>query len=288
MSFDSLRGAKLSSPKSDNVYIISDYFTVITGSEEPPLIYRWSDLQSVIVNEQGFTAFAKGAVYTINNSYFTEREEYLRVCAIVETQAGKAGVLNLTKTQLLPPKNLFSSTNLLYNTISARGEYNIKEIKNSSLYLLIGRISRLLWGVGILGGIVSLILLQFFVGFKETNWWYFLIGAFFLAVGAVAIVYIFLLIISKLHYSRMLNAYNRKKDQLIFLINGDGFGVIEADVYTGGDIIKWNMTDTYIETSNMFVIIRNKNPLVWLPKNLFSKNQVKDIGNLIGLKLEQR
>lgn len=288
MSFKTINGMKLVSTDSEMSYIISDCFAVCSSSEEIPIIYEWKQLLSVNIFEKSVFIKTKNTSYNIKASYFENRKQFLRACAVIEAEAGNAGVLSSKGNKLIPTKNLYSSGDLTGHVISARGEYNIKEVKNSALLLLIGRISRILWCSGIIGGVISLLLFNTFIGFKETNWWYLIIGSFFIGVGCVAVIYILMMIVSKFKYANMLSDYIKYKDELVFVVNKSGFGVIESDTYTQNDIILWDGRDSYMETNTMFIIIRNNKPLAWFARSMFTLQQQSEISKLMALNLEQK
>lgn len=287
MSFNNLPGQTLTD-SNGTVYIISDTFSVLHPGEQEPNVYEWSDLSSVRLTESSLIISHSGESYTLTQDCFHSRKQFLTVSTLAVINAKAAHISVSTAAGLLPDKYLYDSYDIPANAIFAQGEYNIKDIKSSLLLLLVGKFSRILWCVGIIGGLLSLLLFNIFIGFSENNWWYLLIGGFFCGVGCVALLYIIVMIVSRIHYSAIFNSYIRHNDNVMFAICPEGFSACESDVYTPTEIIRWKNSYSYIETSTMFIVTIKKHPLLWLPKQLFTKEQQEKIAAILTLNLSEK
>ena len=92
--------------------------------------------------------------------------------------------------EVLPDKRFYSNYDIPDSAVFAKGEYNPKEIRSSVLSLVLGKMGRLLWCIGILACVAAAIIFQMYIGFAQDTWWYLSIGAFFCAVGAVVLTYL--------------------------------------------------------------------------------------------------
>lgn len=287
MSFNNLSG-QLMTDSNGVTYIISDTFSVLYPGEQEPSVYEWRDLTSLRVGDGTITISTSDNTYNIKADAFESRKQFLSAKAIAVSGAAEAKVPYSSDVELLPDKGLYISRDIPDNAVFATGEYSIKDIKSSLLLLLIGKAGRILWCVGILGGLLALLILHLTIGFNETNWWYLLIGGFFCGVGAVALVYIVMMIIAKLKYAAVLSSYAKHNDTVTFAVCSEGFSVCESDIYSPNDIIRWNIKDTYIETGSMYIITGKSHSVIWIPKSLFTREDQNRISDLLALNLSEK
>ncbi len=287
MSFNNLSG-QLMTDSNGITYIISDTFSVLYPGAQEPSVYEWRDLNALRIGDGTITISAADSTYNIRSDAFENRRQFLSAKAIAVSAAAAAKVPYSCDVELLPDKGLYITRDVPDNAIFAKGEYGIKDIKSSLLLLLIGKAGRILWCVGILGGLLSLLILHLTIGFTETNWWYLLIGGFFCGVGAVALVYIVMMVVAKLKYAGVLSSYAKHNDTVTFAVCSEGFSVCESDIYSPNDIIRWNIKDTYIETGSMYIITGKSHSVIWIPKALFSGEEQNRISDLLALNLSEK
>jgi len=287
MPFNNLRGEVIS-VKNGTEYIISDKFAVMHHGNDVPEVYDWSELASVTISDMSISVNTGSRIYSIPSRAFESRERFLRSATIAEVSASDAGVFCNVNHFVLPPKSAYCDSDLSSAAAFSRGEYNVKDMKASLMTLLIGKVGKLMWTAGILGGIVSLVIMHFCIGFNAINWWYLLIGGFFCGVGAVAMIYIFSMLIVGLRYSGVIKAYSRFHDEITFAISQSGYSICESCVYSNNSLIRWNPKDTYIETATMFIITRGTKPVAWIQKNLFEKDQQDKISDILALNLSEK
>ncbi len=287
MSFFNLPGQIMTDNKGVT-YIVSDNFSVIYPDEHEPIVYTWKDVRAVRIYDSNMTISTDDGGYNIPADAFESRKQFLSAKTIASVCASRAGADVIQSAEMLPEKKLYSDYDIPDYAIFAKGEYNVKEIKSSLLHLTIGKTAKLLWTVGILGGVLALALFQMFVGFNSINWWYLLIGGFFCGVGVVALTYIIMMTIAKARYAGIMRVYSRNNDMVTFAICDEGFSACESDVFNRGMLIRWAMKDTFIETAAMFVVLRKGKTILWIPKSLFSSAQIEKIGNILALNLSEK
>lgn len=287
MSFYNLSG-QIMQDDDGTSYIISDVFSVVPADGEDPFVCSWKDVDSIRIGDSIITINVDDRVFTIRPEFFEDRKQFLSAKAIASSCASKQGVPVHNAVELLPEKSLYVDYDIPDFAVFTKGEYNTKEIKSSLLLLLIGKTARILWSVGIVGGIAALVFFHLLIGFDELNWWYLAIGAFFCGVGAVAITYLFMLIASRIKYAGILKQYQKYDDTVTFAICDDGFSACESVIYSTCNIIKWGSRDTYMETGSMFIVLRRNKPILWVPKVLLNEHQYKRVQEIFALNMSEK
>lgn len=287
MSFYNLSG-QIMQDDDGTSYIISDVFSVVPADGEDPFVCSWKDVDSIRIGDSIITINVDDRVFTIRPEFFEDRKQFLSAKAIASSCASKQGVPVHNAVELLPEKSLYVDYDIPDFAVFTKGEYNTKEIKSSLLLLLIGKTARILWTVGIVGGIAALIFFHLLIGFDELNWWYLAIGGFFCGVGAVAITYLFMLIASRIKYAGILKQYQKYDDTVTFAICDDGFSACESVIYSTCNIIKWGSRDTYMETGSMFIVLRRNKPILWVPKVLLNEHQYKRVQEIFALNMSEK
>lgn len=287
MSFYNLSG-QIMQDDDGTSYIIADVFSVVPADGENPFVCNWADVDSVRIGDSVITINADGNSFTIKPELFESRKQFLSAKAIASSCAAMNGVPVHNAVELLPEKSLYVDFDIPDFAIFTKGQYNTKEIKTSLLLLLIGKTARILWTVGILGGIAALIFFHLLVGFDELNWWYLAIGSFFCGVGAVVITYLFMLVVSRIKYAGILKQYQKYEDTVTFAICEEGFSACESEIYGACNIIKWSNRDTYMETGSMFIVLRRNKPVLWIPKSLLNGHQYKRVQEIFALNMSEK
>ncbi len=288
MAFHNLQGQIMTDNKGIT-YIIADSFSVLFPDGNQPSVYSWRDIRSLRIYDGAMAVSTDDGTYNIAVDAFESRKQFLCAKSIASVGCAKYGVDVSCIPELLPEKKLYNDYDISDNAaVVARGVYNVKEIKASLLLLTIGKTAKLLWTVGIVAGVIALALFQIFVGFNSVNWWYLAIGSFFCGVGAVALTYIIMMTISKARYASILKVYSKYEDSVTFAICDEGFSACESDVYNRSGIIRWQMKDTFIETANMYIVLRKGKTILWIPKSLFSDAQLNRINDILTLRISQK
>lgn len=151
------------------------------------------------------------------------------------------------------------------------------------LSLVLGKMGRLLWCIGILACVATAIIFQMYIGFAQDTWWYLSIGTFFCAVGAVVLTYLVMVLIAKMKYSGLIRSCADNDETITFAVCPAGVSAAEESVYSPHEIIRFGMNDNYIETSSMFIVTRGNAPLVWIPKSLFDTAALDRIEQYLAL-----
>ena len=287
MSFYNLSG-QIMYDDDGTSYIFSDVFSVVPANGEDPFVCNWGDIDSIRIGDSVITINVDNRSYVVLPEFFEDRKQFLSAKAIASSCVSREGVAVHNAVELLPEKSLYVDYDIPNFAVFAKGEYNTKEIKSSLLLLLIGKTARILWTVGILGGIVALIFFHLLVGFDALNWWYLAIGSFFCGVGAVAVTYLVMLVASRIKYAGILKQYSKYNDMVTFAICDEGFSACESDIYGACNIIKWNNRDTYMETGAMFIVLRRNKPILWVPKALLDSNQHTRVQEILAVNLSEK
>ncbi|MBE6880795.1 MAG: hypothetical protein E7490_08200 [Ruminococcaceae bacterium] len=287
MSFYNLSG-QIMQDDDGTSYIFSDVFSVVPANGEDPFVCNWGDVDSIRIGDSIITVNVGDRSFVVRPEYFENRKQFLSAKAIASSCASREGVTVHNAVELLPEKSLYVDYDIPDFAVFTKGQYNTKEIKSSLLLLLIGKTARILWTVGILGGIAALIFFHLLIGFDELNWWYLAIGSFFCGVGAVAVTYLIMLVISRIKYAGILKQYSKYDDTVTFAVCDEGFSACESDIYGTCNIIKWNNRDTYMETGSMFIVLRRGKPILWIPKNLLASHQYTKIQEIFAVNLSEK
>ena len=286
MAFEHLKGQQLTDKKG-NTYIISDIFAVIYPGENRPDVYEWGDIKSVKSDGKSLTISTEDKTFNIGSEAFSDRERFTAVTTVVlSSVSGKAASCNMPDS-LLPDKRLYENADIPQFAVTATGGYSIKDEKSTLTSLYFNKSGRLLWSLAIIGGVLAVALFQLLIGFTASSWWYLTIGAFFCAVGVVAIASIVLTAISKIKFSSILQSCNRLFDGVAFAVCEQGVCAVEECVYSGTELIGFQMDDSYLNAPAMFVIMRRKTPVVWIPKSLFTKDELIRIEDYLSESLSE-
>lgn len=287
MSFFNLSG-QIMRDDDGTSYIFSDVFSVVPANGENPFVCSWGDMDSIRIGDSIITLNVGDRKYVIRPEHFESRKQFLSAKAIASACASKEGVTVHNAVELLPEKSLYVDYDIPDFSVFAKGQYSAKEIKSSLLVLLIGKTSRILWTVGILGAAAAILFFQMLIGFDALNWWYLAIGAFFSGVGVVVITYLSMLLMSRIRYAGILKQYSKYDDPVTFAICEDGFSACESDVYGSCNMIKWNVRDTYVETGTMFVVLRKNKPILWVPKGLLTDHQYRRVRDIFAANISEK
>lgn len=282
MAFEHLCG-QVMTDSNGTTYIISDTFSVIYPGDAHPDVYEWKDVTAVKIDKSSISVTAGKHTYHIPDRAFSGRAQFTAAKTLVLSEISGSDTSCDVAVEILPDKRFYSNYDIPDSAVFAKGEYNPKEIRYSMLALVLGKMGRLLWCVGILAGVVSAVLFQIFIGFAEDTWWYLSIGAFFCAVGAVVLTYLIMVSVAKIKYSGLIKSCADSDETITFAICPTGVSAAEESVYSSHEIIRFGMNDNYIETSSMFIVTRRKAPLVWIPKSLFSGDALDKIEQYLAL-----
>lgn len=268
MAFEHLCG-QVMTDSNGTTYIISDNFSVIYPGDAHPDVYEWADISAVKIDKSSITVTTGKQTYHIPDRAFTGRAQFTAAKTLILSQVSDKETACDVSVEVLPDKRFYSNYDIPDSAVFAKGEYNPKEIRSSVLSLVLGKMGRLLWCIGILACVATAIIFQMYIGFAQDTWWYLSIGTFFCAVGAVVLTYLVMVLIAKIKYSGLIRSCADSDETITFAVCPAGVSAAEESVYSPHEIIRFGMNDNYIETSSMFIVTRSNAPLVWIPKSLF-------------------
>ena len=194
MAFEHLCG-QVMTDSNGTTYIISDNFSVIYPGDAHPDVYEWADISAVKIDKSSITVTTGKQTYHIPDRAFTGRAQFTAAKTLILSQVSDKETVCDVSVEVLPDKRFYSNYDIPDSAVFAKGEYNPKEIRSSVLSLVLGKMGRLLWCIGILACVAAAIIFQMYIGFAQDTWWYLSIGAFFCAVGAVVLTYLVMVLI---------------------------------------------------------------------------------------------
>ena len=289
LAFESLPGVKITDHNAEKSYIIADFFSVYTKSEELPLIYKWSDFKSIAETHAAFILTGAGVSFNIPKRLLPDPAVQLRVRAIIEgVVAANPRIEYRYGIRILPPKTFCVGCEVPPDAYIATGSYKEGEINNANVILRNSRFDKLLWFFAPIAAIVAFAALLLRFGNLSTNFATF--GIISLFAGAVAGLSVYLLCAywAKTLYGKILREDQALLEDITFVVCEQGFMAAETFLYDYSDIIPWNKVAYFIETTHVYIVFSNDKAVFWLPRRLFPKELHKELGDFIADRLLQK
>ena len=149
MAFEHLCG-QVMTDSNGTTYIISDNFSVIYPGDAHPDVYEWADISAVKIDKSSITVTTGKQTYHIPDRAFTGRAQFTAAKTLILSQVSDKETVCDVSVEVLPDKRFYSNYDIPDSAVFAKGEYNPKEIRSSVLSLVLGKMGRLLWCIGIL------------------------------------------------------------------------------------------------------------------------------------------
>lgn len=282
MAFDSLTGQKIISPQSGEVFILADYFAVYNNSGDIPFVYRWEEIDSIIESVYSITFETGEMRYTIPKSAFTSNAHLLVSRAIIEGQiANHPDIKYKTIHRILPIKCNYKKFAQSNSSYIATGKYVDRDINSGYAAMQSSKMSKFLWIIGLIVAVVFFVALYMFYAEAESNWVYYLLIAAFAGTIMSTLLFLLFSLISNMRFKDYAKLDRATDENIIFVVNSDGFAAIEQCVFSEGELIPWSFADGYFETKYTYIITLRDGSVLWLPKQLFEKSQQTAIGKFI-------
>ncbi|MCL2019555.1 MAG: YcxB family protein [Oscillospiraceae bacterium] len=289
MAFESLQGIKAYSHGSEQTFVVGDFFAVYSKNEEIPTIYNWAEVKSIIENRTDFIINVGGASYDIPKSCIPDERKLLNLRGVLEGAVSTNPSIEYHhQKRILPPKYLYMNGDVSGAPYIVSGVYKEREINFSNVILINTRIGKFLKIFAVLVIITAFLLLHFYYGNTDENWFYFLPVSIFAGGIATMIIYLICAVIANFHYSSLDKIDPALSKEITFTISEEGFSAVESHLYTGGEFIPWNEANYFIETNSVFIVYKNNKAVFWLPKRLFKKEAQKEISKFIHERLVQK
>lgn len=269
-------------------YIIGSVFAVYGIGSEPPAVYTWDMIRSVVVTRKEVSVDVFGRKITMTKKMFAGDEELLRAIAIIECHQKEHRFGYQHDLRLFPLKSSYAEVTPGKETYVGEGVLDEADTAAAFIMLLNYKLIKALWIVGILIALGVFCALHFIFGVTRSNVLYFIpIAAASGAIIAV-LVYIITQAIARARFKAIADADHAARKNITFVVSRSGFAACESCVYESRDLVPWDEMDYFIESDKMFILYKNNAPAAFIPKRAFDKKLVGGVADIIALNLEQR
>lgn len=288
MAFDSLPGMKITVSKSQQTFIIGDYFAVYEYDNDTPEVYEWKNVTGYTEQPDSFTIAIDKQNFVIPKNVLPGSENIVMFRTMVEGQLANnsLSVKRLTP-RIIPPKYNYRNADLSTNVFSAMGIYSERDVNDGAAAHIIGKDSFFTWLIALAAGAAVFSMLSAIVGNLENNLVFFLIISFFSAVGVAVIIFLIFCVIAKQRYAKYVKKDVSTVMNIVFVVAPDGFGAVEKCVYTGSELIPWHKAKNFYETKHSLVINCVDRSCLRIPKSLFGKSVLREMTDFIAARVEQ-
>lgn len=287
MAFDSLKGERIYVSQNAETFLVGDYFSVFDNESEVPRIYEWSEIKSYSENQNGFTLVTSGGEsYSIPRMTFSDNSQLIRFRTIAEGQL--SGAKCRLSQRILPPKYNYNSVDIPEQSFSSPCFYNEKDIISGSIAHIQSRATKYIF---LLGGIIFVavfLVLSYFRGDAEKNWFYYLPISLFSGIGVGVIIFLIISVFARLRFADFVKHDVSALEETVIVVAHAGFAAVERCVYTGMELIPWSRADHYFETKSTIVIACKDKSVCWIPKRIFPKNVQNDVSSFIASRVTSK
>lgn len=288
MAFQDLKPVRARDDENSSSYIIGSVFAAYVFNNDVPTVFSWDMVTGVSVNRKEFAINLSDRKYVITKKMFSSNEDILRAIAIIECKQKEFGFSYMHEKRMFPLKSLYNEYSAGRDTYIGEGMLEESDIASSFIMLLNVKFLKMLWLVAVLVAIAAMCVLHFTIGITRDNILYFIpISA---AAGGISalLVRIITQAVARGRFKAMSDADLASKFPITFVICRTGFAACESCVYDSRDLVPWSEMDYFIESDRMFILFKNNNPVVYIPKKAFDKKTVSGVADVIALCLEQR
>ncbi|MCL1866840.1 MAG: YcxB family protein [Oscillospiraceae bacterium] len=295
MAFESLSGIKINDFTANRAYIVADYFSFYSNTEdlqEIPKIYKWTDFTAITESKDAFILKVgengSAEIFDISKDLIPDPAVQIRVRAIIEgVVAANPKIEYKYGRRILPPKTLCVGCEIPPEAYIATGAYKENEINNANVILKISGFDKLIWIFAPIAAFIAFVLQILYFGNISSNIIRFTVIAIF-AGGSVGLtIYMFCIFGAKTLYGKILREDCALLEEITFVVCEDGFIASESEIYDFSDIVRWCDVAYFIETNQIFIIFHNNKAVFWLPKRLFPKEMHKELGDFIAAQLQK-
>lgn len=281
MAFKNIKGVRVKSVDDGQVFILADCFTVYENGSETPTVYEWSDLIYISEAKSSITLNTTDRAYKIHKRYFDSDTSYLTALAIIEGACADFSIPYTHSKRLIVAKNKYIDAELPKEAYAASGF--IDENEMASIYSSVQNsfITKILFSVSVL--ICAIVFIILYTNFTDDIRYIPLFLLISIMSGAIFAILFFLIQhrISKAIILKMVKSDPVINFQITYAVCKTGFVEIESFLFTKENYINWREADTYIDTNKAIVILKGNAILMKLPKRLFTRDEVKDILELV-------
>ena len=288
MAFKNIKGIRVKCVESDEIYILADCFAVYQNHSETPTVYEWNDITRITEAKTCLIFTTIDKIYKIYKKSFDSDTSYLSALAIIEGACADYSIPFSHLKRLIVTKDKYIDAELPMSAFAASGF--IDENEMASIYSSIRNnfISKILFSFAII-----ICAIVFFVLVKTFDVSIEIIPFFlFIAIisGAIFATLFFLIQhqITKSLIIKMVKNDPSVNFQITYAISKSGFVEIESFLFSRENYISWKEVDSYIDTNKAIVILKGNTPLMKLPKRLFTRDEVRQILDLIDECISER
>lgn len=288
MAFCDLSPVRVFDESSGTTYIIGDVFAVYSFGAELPVVYSWDMMSSVSVSRKCMELSARDKVFKIDNKLFSVSEDYFRALAIIECAQGRYEFPYTHEKRMFPLKSAYKETSPGKEAYFGEGEIDENDAAATFIMLMNFKLVKVLWLLALLIMLVIFGALHFFVGVTRDNLLYFIPISFISGGIVTLIVYIICHAVAKGRFKMLAECDPATNEVITFVISPNGFAACESSIYEGMDLVPWSEVDYFIESDKMFILYKDNNAVVYIPKKAFDKKYLGGIVDILSLKLEQK
>lgn len=288
MSFQDLKPVRARDDENSCSYTIGSVFAAYVFNNDVPTVYSWDMITGVSINRKEFVINVQDNKYVISKKMFSNEEDILRAIAIIECKQKDFGFSYMHEKRMFPLKNMYHEYSAGRDTYIGEGMLEEGDIASSFIMLLNFKLLKMLWLIAIVIALVTMFVLHLTIGVTRDNILYFI--PISVAAGGISalLVRIITQAIARGRFKVLSDADLASKFPITFVVCRTGFAACESCVYESRDLVPWSEMDYYIESDKMFILFKNNNPAVYIPKKAFDKKSVSGVADVIALCLEQR
>lgn len=281
MAFKNIKGVRVKSNDDGQVFILADCFAVYENNSDTPTVYEWSDLININEVKSSITINTTEKTYKIHKKYFDSDTSYLTALAIIEGACADFSIAYTHSKRLIVSKDKYIDADLPKETFAASGF--IDENEMASIYSSVRNsfITKMLFSFSVF--ICAIVFMLLYTKFTNEIRYIPLFLMISIMSGAIFAIIFFLVqhTISKGIILKMVKSDPVINFQITYAICKTGFVEIESFLFTKESYISWREADSYIDTNKAIVILKGNSMLMKLPKRLFTRDEVKEILELV-------